>query len=464
MSTAASTRPWCLCDARKDLWELYSLANAAGALEYKTVNFWKQFLTALKDNSPYAMIIHDQVPPTDDPDAADQLRRVDVSIEYVDQTGPKRFIRFIGFFLEPKRASNGKSLYAESENQCYTACESYALNPTTRGDTVYALAAVGTRWRWYVWRSNQLVAFDGGPEPDPRRFKDAADPEASVEFMKFYGAMVQNLPVEGQLARKSYLAPNFPSQALAPGLLGSNGPNQSISGPSQIALSTTAQAPSITSSRQSVPDPSQTNPQMIVQSSSSAANPGTISVHNGYYFRDMPGGRKLMYCEYNGFELDIAQPDLGAVVERAKEAMGLSDDKVFSTDILRIEVCSPDQPHLTMVDLPGLFRAGNKDQSVADAATVRRLVEEYMRRPRSIILAVVSAKSDFALQDITEVARKLDPEGLRTLGLITKPDTLSVGSESESSYLRLAQNRDVVLNLGWHVVKNRSFRRRTSRH
>lgn len=157
------------------------------------------------------------------------------------------------------------------------------------------------------------------------------------------------------------------------------------------------------------------------------------------------------------FDFDIAQPDLGAVVERAKEVMGLSEDKVFSTDILRIEVCGPDQPHLTMVDLPGLFRAGNKDQSVADAATVRRLVESYMRRPRSIILAVVSAKSDFALQDINEVARKLGPEGLRTLGLITKPDTLSVGSESESSYLRLAQNRDVVLNLGWHVVKNRSF-------
>ncbi|KAK4896329.1 hypothetical protein LTR27_005852 [Elasticomyces elasticus] len=160
------------------------------------------------------------------------------------------------------------------------------------------------------------------------------------------------------------------------------------------------------------------------------------------------------------FEFDRADPNLGAVVETAKEAMGLSEGKVFSTDTLRIEICGPDQPHLTMVDLPGLFRAGNKDQSVADAVTVRHLVEDYMGRPRSIILAVVSAKSDFALQEVTELARKLDPKGLRTLGLITKPDTLYAGSESKTAYLRLAQNKDVVLSLGWHVVMNRSFETR----
>ncbi|KAK3618030.1 hypothetical protein LTR22_026516 [Elasticomyces elasticus] len=157
------------------------------------------------------------------------------------------------------------------------------------------------------------------------------------------------------------------------------------------------------------------------------------------------------------FEFDITDPDLGAVVEIAKGAMGLSEDKVFSTDTLRIEICGPHQPHLTMVDLPGIFRAGNKDQSLADAATVRCLVEDYMARPRSIILAVVSAKTDFALQEVAELARKLDPKGIRSLGLITKPDTLYAGSESETAYLKLAQNKDVVLNLGWHVMKNRSF-------
>ncbi|KAK3065245.1 hypothetical protein LTS18_004876 [Coniosporium uncinatum] len=49
---------------------------------------------------------------------------------------------------------------------------------------------------------------------------------------------------------------------------------------------------------------------------------------------------------------------------------------------------------------------------------------------------------------------------MRTLGLITKPDTLDAGSGMEASYLKLAQNEDVYFRLGWHVLKNRSYEMR----
>jgi len=57
---------------------------------------------------------------------------------------------------------------------------------------------------------------------------------------------------------------------------------------------------------------------------------------------------------------DTFEPDLESIVEEAKRAMGLFETKVFSTDTLRVELCGPTQPHLTMVDLPGIFRVGNK--------------------------------------------------------------------------------------------------------
>lgn len=166
-----------------------------------------------------------------------------------------------------------------------------------------------------------------------------------------------------------------------------------------------------------------------------------------------------------GFQamMDPEEPQsLGDIVEKAREAMLLSEFKKFSTDTLRIELCGPQQPHLTMVDLPGLFRAGNKDQSVEDARTVRKMVRGYMKRPRSIILAVVSAKSDAALQEVTELARELDPTGDRTLGLITKPDCLDPTSDMERSFVKLAKNEDVTFRLGWHVLKNRSFEMRNA--
>lgn len=159
------------------------------------------------------------------------------------------------------------------------------------------------------------------------------------------------------------------------------------------------------------------------------------------------------------FQHDIVELDqFENLVNDAKEAMGLDGDaKAFSNDILRVEVSGPTKPHLTLVDLPGLFQAGNRAQSDTDVQIVKDLVLSYMKRSRSIILAVVSAKNDFANQIVTKYARELDPQGLRTLGIITKPDTLHAGSDSERSYVELAENKDVNFRLGWHVLKNRDY-------
>ncbi|KAL1836384.1 hypothetical protein VTJ49DRAFT_5222 [Mycothermus thermophilus] len=164
-----------------------------------------------------------------------------------------------------------------------------------------------------------------------------------------------------------------------------------------------------------------------------------------------------------GYSGALEELDLGKVVGGAKDAMGLNGaSRVFSTDILRVEISGPDQPNLTIVDLPGLFVAGNKHQTEQDAIMVEQLVLSYMESPRTIILAVVSAKSDFAVQQVTRLARAQDPRGTRTLGLITKPDTLDRGSDSERFYVELAQNKDVKFRLGWHVLRNRSFAERDS--
>ncbi|PNS21774.1 Interferon-induced GTP-binding protein Mx2 [Sphaceloma murrayae] len=181
-----------------------------------------------------------------------------------------------------------------------------------------------------------------------------------------------------------------------------------------------------------------------------------VSVIPGYD-RNEEESEQLAAFKYN---VDIADPSLSGVIDEAKVIMGLSDTKNFSNDILRVELQGPQQPHLTLVDLPGLYRAGNKEQSAGESRVVRKLVRSYMKKPRSIILAVVSAKVDFALQEVTTYSQELDPEGSRTLGLITKPDTLSRDSEGEAAYIAMAQNKDVVFELGWHVLKNRSFETR----
>ncbi|KAF7949092.1 hypothetical protein EAE96_008263 [Botrytis aclada] len=164
--------------------------------------------------------------------------------------------------------------------------------------------------------------------------------------------------------------------------------------------------------------------------------------------------------ELAGFQYTLQSFDkLPELIESAKIALGLDKPgSGFSSDILRIEISGPKRPHLTVVDLPGLIHAKNDaedDENVEEV--VSELVYSYMRRPRTIILAVVSALNDRALQAVLKQVKAVDPHGRRTMGLITKPDTLFEDSESEKDFVKLALNEVTQLRLGWHVLRNRDF-------
>ncbi|KAL2831878.1 P-loop containing nucleoside triphosphate hydrolase protein [Aspergillus pseudoustus] len=154
--------------------------------------------------------------------------------------------------------------------------------------------------------------------------------------------------------------------------------------------------------------------------------------------------------------------DLPALIEKAKEHMGIQDtvNSGFSDDILKVEVSGPDKPELTLVDLPGLYYSTSLDQGKQGIAIVRGLTEKYMTNSRSIILAVVSAKADYHLQEVVNMAEKFDKRRERTLGIITQPDILEANSEEEESYLKFMRNEKTYLKLGWHALRNRSFETR----
>ncbi|KAL5322938.1 hypothetical protein ACEPPN_010918 [Leptodophora sp. 'Broadleaf-Isolate-01'] len=85
------------------------------------------------------------------------------------------------------------------------------------------------------------------------------------------------------------------------------------------------------------------------------------------------------------------------LIENAKAALAISiHGRAFSKDLLRVEVSGPDRPHLIIVDLPGLIHSETKQQSASDVKLVKVVVQSYIKEPRSIILAVLSAKNDYA--------------------------------------------------------------------
>lgn len=74
-----------------------------------------------------------------------------------------------------------------------------------------------------------------------------------------------------------------------------------------------------------------------------------------------------------------------------------------------------------------------------------------------MIINSVTSANDYANQGILTKVRAVDPDGQRTLGIITKPDRLDAGSDGEKAFINLAQNIDIFFKLGWHVLKNRKY-------
>ena len=102
----------------------------------------------------------------------------------------------------------------------------------------------------------------------------------------------------------------------------------------------------------------------------------------------------------------------------------------FSDDVLKIEICGPKQQHLSVIDVPGIFRNTTAGVTTdTDMEVVRNMVTNYMKNPRSAILAVIPANVDIATQEILKMAEKCDTKGQRTLGVLTKPDLVDRGAE-----------------------------------
>lgn len=151
--------------------------------------------------------------------------------------------------------------------------------------------------------------------------------------------------------------------------------------------------------------------------------------------------------------------ELPLVIEEAIKLMqlrgteGIPEGPSFTADILRIEVLGMTGLHLTVVDLPGLISVANDEQMDEDVELVSELVNTYLESSRTIILAVVQANNDIANQGIIQRARKFDPNGQRTVGIITKPDLINYGTEGRIALL--ANNKDnIKLKLGFFLLKN----------
>ncbi|KAI9489633.1 dynamin-A [Zychaea mexicana] len=127
-------------------------------------------------------------------------------------------------------------------------------------------------------------------------------------------------------------------------------------------------------------------------------------------------------------------------------------NKGISRQPIHLRIYSPKVLTLTLVDLPGLTKVPIGDQPQDIEKQIRTLIMDYISNPNSIVLAVSPANMDVANSDSLKLARQVDPEGKRTIGVLTKLDLMDAGTNA----LDVLMGRSYPLRLGFVGVVNRS--------
>ena len=117
-----------------------------------------------------------------------------------------------------------------------------------------------------------------------------------------------------------------------------------------------------------------------------------------------------------------------------------------------LNVYSQTCPDLTLVDLPGVTRVPIGDQPKNIEQITKDMARRYVEDPLTIILCVIAANSDIATSDGLMLAKEIDVNGTRTLGVLTKLDIMDAGTDAK----KVLMNEEIPLKLGYVGVKNRS--------
>ncbi|KAJ5649271.1 Vacuolar protein sorting-associated protein 1 [Penicillium longicatenatum] len=121
---------------------------------------------------------------------------------------------------------------------------------------------------------------------------------------------------------------------------------------------------------------------------------------------------------------------------------------------INLRIYSPNVLTLTLVDLPGLTKVPVGDQPKDIERQIKDMVLKYISKPNAIILAVTSANQDLANSDGLKLAREVDPEGQRTIGVLSKVDLMDDGTD----VVDILAGRIIPLRLGYVPVVNRGQR------
>ncbi|XP_030892293.1 dynamin-2 [Leptonychotes weddellii] len=135
---------------------------------------------------------------------------------------------------------------------------------------------------------------------------------------------------------------------------------------------------------------------------------------------------EFLHCKSKKFtDFDEVRQEIEAETDRVT-----GTNKGISPVPINLRVYSPHVLNLTLIDLPGITKVPVGDQPPDIEYQIKDMILQFISRESSLILAVTPANMDLANSDALKLAKEVDPQGLRTIGVITKLDLMDEGTDA----------------------------------
>ncbi|XP_076739383.1 dynamin-2 isoform X3 [Maylandia zebra] len=157
---------------------------------------------------------------------------------------------------------------------------------------------------------------------------------------------------------------------------------------------------------------------------------------------------EFLHCKGKKFvDFDEVRAEIEAETDRIT-----GSNKGISPIPINLRVYSPHVLNLTLIDLPGMTKVAVGDQPQDIEHQIRDMLLQFITKESCLILAVTPANTDLANSDALKIAKEVDPQGLRTIGVITKLDLMDEGTDAKDIF----ENKLLPLRRGYIGVVNRS--------
>ncbi|XP_070780051.1 dynamin-2 isoform X4 [Enoplosus armatus] len=157
---------------------------------------------------------------------------------------------------------------------------------------------------------------------------------------------------------------------------------------------------------------------------------------------------EFLHCKGKKFvDFEEVRSEIEAETERIT-----GSNKGISPIPINLRVYSPNVLNLTLIDLPGMTKVAVGDQPIDIEHQIRDMLMQFITKESCLILAVTPANTDLANSDALKIAKEVDPQGMRTIGVITKLDLMDEGTDAKD----ILENKLLPLRRGYIGVVNRS--------